>query len=67
MLDVTGCHLGDETIAVNAMMMNKLGKSGKPRLGGDKILGRKKIVIRLSFFTDTTLEEIVSCEKFHVS
>ena len=27
----------------------------------------KKIVIRLSFFTDTTLEEIVSCEKFHVS
>ena len=51
---------------MNAVMMNKLGKSGKSRLGSDKILG-EKILIRLSFFMDTTLEEIVSCEKFHVS
>ena len=39
--DVTQCHLGDETIAVNAVVMNKLGKSRKPRLGSDKILKKK--------------------------
>ena len=47
--DVTRCHLGDETIAVNAVVMNKLGKSRKPRLGSDKILEGKKSKLGLFF------------------